>query len=101
MSSLTIQWQSTSLPERGGEMGHGYCIYRSADRKRYAYLAAFVEGFGWSCGAKDAVVRFDPRRMPNTESEFAALKAAIVAPIRVGDVSASKIAPGYWGGANA
>ena len=92
MNSLTVRWRSTSLPERGGEMGHGYCIYRSANGKRYANLAAFVEGFGWRRGAKDAVVRFDPRRMPTTESEFAAFKAAIEARIRVGDVSPSEIA---------
>jgi hypothetical protein len=32
MSSLTIRWQSAELPEHGGEMGHGLCVYAQLTR---------------------------------------------------------------------
>jgi hypothetical protein len=83
-------------------MGHGFGIYKGATR-RYECLVAFVDGFKWlrGRGATEAVVRFDPRRVPTGEQQFAAFKAAIEARIRAGDASQSEIVPGYWGGANA
>jgi hypothetical protein len=100
MSSLTIRWQNAELPEHGGEMGHGFCVYARSKHHR-ARLVAFVDGFAWLRGSSEAVVRFDPRLVPVDEKQFAAFKAAVEARIRAGDVSDSEVMPGYWGFANA
>jgi hypothetical protein len=81
-------------------VGHGFCIYADSIGWR-EHLVAFVEGFAWRCGANKAVVRFDPQLMPAGEQQFAALKAAIEARIRAGNVSPSEIVPGFSGIANA
>jgi hypothetical protein len=98
MSSLTIRWQPSDLADRC--FGHGFGIYVGSKR-RYERLAAFVEGFEWFHGGKEAVVLFDPEFAPADEQQFTAFKAAIEARIRAGDLSCSEILPGYWGAANA
>lgn len=81
-------------------MGHGFCICTRSrsDRER---LAAFVEGFEWRRGGKEAVVLFVPELVPVEKEQFAAFKAAVEMRIRAGDLSPSEIVPGYWGIANA
>jgi hypothetical protein len=98
MSSLTIRWQPTELADRC--FGHGFGIY-AGSKRRYERLAAFVEGFAWLRGGKEAVVLFDPELVSANEQEFAAFKAAVEARIRAGHISDSEVLPGYWGSANA
>jgi hypothetical protein len=82
-------------------MGHGFGVYARSKSDRFGPLVAFVEGFAWLHGSNEALVLFDPKMVPAGNEQLAALKTAIEARIRAGDISSSEILPGYWGGANA
>ena len=101
MSPLTIRWQSAPLPTESTAMGHGFCVCAGSLKDRSERLVAFVEGFKWRRDATEAVVLFDPRRVPSDEQQFTAFKTAVEARIRRGDISHSEVLAGYWGIANA
>ena len=98
--ALAVQWKRARLPQRGTEVGHGFCIYAGSNIHS-ARLVAFVEGFKWYHGGDKAIIRFDPRLVPRDKQRFAAFKTTVEARIRTNNVSPSEIAPGYWGIANA
>ena len=61
---MNITWQPKSLPSTGQMLGHGVCILAQVAPPGQPELVAFVIDFGWLHRGEDAIVRFDPQRLP-------------------------------------